>query len=51
MKENVPMTSKEAFDSLLGMGVSLVVIVVGTVVGKPAPQANIDRAWGEKPEA
>ncbi|MFH1680785.1 MAG: hypothetical protein ABIH26_09080, partial [Candidatus Eisenbacteria bacterium] len=32
---------------LVGVGVGLVVIVVGTALGRPAPEGAIRRAWGE----
>jgi hypothetical protein len=32
---------------VVGTSVGLVVIVVGTLLGKPAPRTNVARAWGE----
>jgi SSS family solute:Na+ symporter len=32
---------------MVGVGLALVVIVVGTWLGRPAPRENIARAWGE----
>ena len=31
---------------VVGTAVGLVVILVGTLVGQPAPRRNVDRAWG-----
>ena len=30
---------------VVGTSVGLLVIVIGTVAGRPAPKANIDQAW------
>jgi hypothetical protein len=32
---------------LVGVAVGLVVILLGTLLGRPAPSASVARAWGE----
>jgi len=36
---------------VVGTSVALVVIVAGTLVGRPAPEACVRRAWGSEPSA
>jgi SSS family transporter len=43
----LPPTLAGVHGFVVGTTVGLVVIVVGTLLGKPAPRGNVDRAWGD----